>query len=147
MPVAEISDFIFTSWMKAVVIRSRRQNKWPLINTFVLPSRSNDRSFNSTSKNEIYTLLPSKRGIKMANRNITSLLKHIDELRILLADSPVHVLSINETRLNYSVKTVTFISPAMELFVGIERIMIDSVGVFVFIFEPTLITRYVLILT
>jgi hypothetical protein len=35
--------------------------------------------------------------------NITSLPKHIDELRGLLADRPVDVLSINETRLDNSV--------------------------------------------
>ena len=44
------------------------------------------------------------RGFKLANLNVTSLVKHIDELRILLADTPVEVLSINETRLDDSVK-------------------------------------------
>lgn len=39
----------------------------------------------------------------MANLNITSLLIHIYELRVRLADSPVDVLSINETSLDYSV--------------------------------------------
>ena len=32
--------------------------------------------------------------------NITSLPNHIDELRVLLADKPIYVLSINETRLD-----------------------------------------------
>jgi hypothetical protein len=35
--------------------------------------------------------------------NITSIPKHIDGLRVLLADRPVDVLSINETRLDNSV--------------------------------------------
>jgi len=48
-------------------------------------------------------ILPSSRGFKLANLNITSLVKRIDELRILLADTPVDVLSINETRLDDSV--------------------------------------------
>ena len=50
----------------------------------------------------ISPILPSSRGFKLANLNITSLVKHIDELRILLADTPVDVLSINETRLDDS---------------------------------------------
>ena len=32
--------------------------------------------------------------------NISSLPNHIDELRVLLADKPIDVLSINETRLD-----------------------------------------------
>ena len=36
----------------------------------------------------------------MACLNITSLLKHIDELRVFLNDQNIHVLAINETRLN-----------------------------------------------
>ena len=44
--------------------------------------------------------LPTKRGFKMASPNITSLTKHIDELRNLLANYPLDVISINETRLD-----------------------------------------------
>ena len=44
--------------------------------------------------------LPTKRGFKMASLNITSLTKNIDELRILLANYPLDVISINETRLD-----------------------------------------------
>ena len=36
----------------------------------------------------------------MASLNITSLFKHIDELRVFLNDQNIHVLAINETRLN-----------------------------------------------
>ena len=35
--------------------------------------------------------------------NITSLPKHIDELRVLLASGPIDVLAINETRLDSSI--------------------------------------------
>ena len=35
--------------------------------------------------------LPNKRGFKLAFLNITSLIKHLDELRVLLVDSPVDV--------------------------------------------------------
>jgi hypothetical protein len=39
----------------------------------------------------------------MASLNITSLLKHLDELKILLNDNPIDVLAINETRLDSSI--------------------------------------------
>ena len=44
--------------------------------------------------------LPTKRGFKMASLNTISLTKHIDELRNLLANYPLDVMSINETRLD-----------------------------------------------
>ena len=47
--------------------------------------------------------MPKCRGFKMASLNITSLLKHIDELRVFLNDQNVDVLAINETRLNQSI--------------------------------------------
>ena len=46
------------------------------------------------------TLMPKCRGFEMASLNITSLLKHIDELRVFLHDQNIDVLAINETRLN-----------------------------------------------
>ena len=39
----------------------------------------------------------------MATLNISSLLKHIDELRVFLNDQNIDVLAINETRLNESI--------------------------------------------
>ena len=39
----------------------------------------------------------------LASPNVTSLLKHIDELRILLANNMIDVLAINETRLDFTV--------------------------------------------
>ena len=39
----------------------------------------------------------------MASLNITSVLKHIDELRILLDDQYIDILAINETRLDGSI--------------------------------------------
>ena len=63
----------------------------------------------------ISPILPSVRGFKLANLNVTSLVKHIDELRILLADTPVDVLSINETRLDDSVKDSDVYIPGYEI--------------------------------
>ena len=39
----------------------------------------------------------------MANLNINSLLKHINELRVIMADTPVQILSINEAKIDNSV--------------------------------------------
>ena len=39
----------------------------------------------------------------MASLNITSLLKHIDELHVFLNDQNINVLALNETRLNESI--------------------------------------------
>lgn len=74
----------FVNWLNT--------NQWPFIDTYVLQSRSpNDHRLKPPSKNEIYSFLPSKRGIKIANLIITSLLNRIDELRVLLANSPVDI--------------------------------------------------------
>lgn len=44
-----------------------------------------------------------KRGFKLASINVASLIKHIDELRILLVNNPLDILSINETKLDSSI--------------------------------------------
>lgn len=52
---------------------------------------------------DTYELLPPKRGFKLPALNINSLLAHIEELRVLLADLPIDVLAINETKLDSTV--------------------------------------------
>ena len=74
-----------------------------------LPSESTNESTNngtlhSSNAKESSSFLPTKRSFKLASLNITSLPKHIDELRVFLADKPVDALSINETRLHNSVE-------------------------------------------
>ena len=59
--------------------------------------------------------LPTKRSFKMASLNITSLTKHIDELRILLANCPLDVISINETRLEQGVLNYEIYIPGYEI--------------------------------
>ena len=46
------------------------------------------------------------RGLKSANLNVNSLLKHIDEIRILLSDNPFDILAINESKVDYSRSTL-----------------------------------------
>ena len=60
-------------------------------------------------------LMPTKRGFKMASLNIISLTKHINELRILLANYPFDVISINETRLNEGILNSDIYMPGYEI--------------------------------
>ena len=53
--------------------------------------------------NQLETLVPNQRGLKIANLNINSLFQHIDELRINMADQIIDILGINETKLDSSV--------------------------------------------
>ena len=56
-----------------------------------------------TTSNVQNLLLPNRSGFKLASLNITSLVKHIDELRIYLSNNVIDVLAINETRLDSTV--------------------------------------------
>ena len=56
-----------------------------------------DNNQNNDRISEPKNFLPNKRGFKLAVLNITSLIKHLDELRVLLVNSPVDVLAINDT--------------------------------------------------
>ena len=53
--------------------------------------------------NQLDTLVPNQRGLKIANLNINSLFKRTDELRINMADQIIDILGINETKLDSSV--------------------------------------------
>lgn len=59
--------------------------------------------------------LPAKRGIKLASLNINSLTRHIDELRILLVDNSLDVLSLNETKLDNSIEDSEIHIPGYEI--------------------------------
>ena len=43
------------------------------------------------------------RGFKMGSLNIASLTKHLDELKVLMANEPLDILAINESRLDISI--------------------------------------------
>jgi len=58
--------------------------------------------FNSC--NDLFPEVSSRlKGFKIAALNITSLVKHIDDLRVVMLDSPIDMLAINETRLDSSI--------------------------------------------
>lgn len=55
------------------------------------------------------------RGFKVASLNITSLIKHIDELRIFMFDQVLDILAINETRLDQSISDTAINLPGYRL--------------------------------
>ena len=63
---------------------------------------SNDEIFSDTISESNY-LLTNTRGFKLASLNITSLVNHIDELRVFIFSNRVDVLAINETRLDSNI--------------------------------------------
>ena len=72
----------------------------PCETTYNELSTNNSKNCGNSSVKESLPFLPNKRGFKLESLNITSLPNHIDELRVLLVDEPIDVLSINETRLD-----------------------------------------------
>jgi hypothetical protein len=72
-------------------------------------NNNNTISFDSESISTNSTLflpdfnISNLKGLKIANLNINSLLKHIDEIRILLSDNPFDILAINETKIDSSI--------------------------------------------
>ena len=60
--------------------------------------------------------IPTTRGFKMASLNITSLSKHLDELKVFLSNNPIDVLAINETRLDFSISDCEVFIPGYEIF-------------------------------
>ena len=76
---------------------------WPALPCEVAVALDNETSHSNNasvqrlnSQSNSFLFVPSKRGFKIACLNTRSLSAHIDELRILLADSPIDVLAINE---------------------------------------------------
>ena len=57
------------------------------------------RNATHANKNNLDTL----KGFRIAHLNITSIPKYIDQLRIYLANKPLDILTINETRLDEAI--------------------------------------------
>jgi exonuclease III len=60
-----------------------------------------DTLSNNSFKQDV--LVPTIRGFKIASLNITSLPKHIDELRVAMKNNEIDVLAINESRMDNSI--------------------------------------------
>ena len=57
--------------------------------------------------------LNSSRGLKIACININSLLKNIDQLRIMLESNRLDILAINETKIDNTVQTMKLVYQAI----------------------------------
>ena len=53
--------------------------------------------------NNLFNELESSKGLRLACLNINSLLKNIDQLRLIMQNMPVDILAINETKLDHLV--------------------------------------------
>lgn len=51
----------------------------------------------------------------MASLNINSLLAHIDELRVFMSTSKIDILSINETKLDFTIDDSELYLPGFEI--------------------------------
>ena len=81
------------------------------------PTLTSQRYFSSLISNQhnsISDFIPSRRGFRKAHLNINSLTKHIDELRILLFDYSIDIISINETKLDDTIKSCEVHIPGYE---------------------------------
>ena len=81
----------------------------------VLINENNHTSSPTATFSNISDSLPPGRGFKIAGLNIKSLTKHIDELRILLDDYSIGILSLNETKLDESIKSCELHNQGYEL--------------------------------
>ena len=68
--------------------------------SYLTTGATSDCTPTSSAQSNPSTIIPNCRGFKMASLNIASLLKHIDEVRIILDKQNIDVLAINETRLD-----------------------------------------------
>ena len=66
-------------------------------------------------RSTINNLIPSKNGFKLASLNVNNLSTHIDEIRILLPHKSLHVLAIQETKLEVSNNNANFYICGYEL--------------------------------
>ena len=59
----------------------------------------------NTINSQLLKEINSTKGFKMANLNINSLLKSIDQLRVILVNTSLDILAINETKIDDSVSS------------------------------------------
>ena len=85
-----------------------------------IPNQHIDSVESTVNIPSLSDFLPSGRGFKIAGLKINSLTKHIDELRILIADYSIDIFSINETKLGDSIKSCEVHIPGYE-FIRCDR--------------------------
>ena len=82
-----------------------------------MPTLTSQRYFSSPISNQhnsISDFIPFRRGLRKAYLDTNSLTNHIDELRILLFDYSIHIISINETKLDDTIKNSEVHIPGYE---------------------------------
>ena len=118
---------------------------WPTLTNDDLVSTSGE---SNDFENFCNLNIPCHRGLTMANLNINSLVRHIDELRIFMSSTKIDILCINETKCDSSISDHEVCLPGFEL-VRRDRSVNGRIEaeVFVYIFESNLnfIERYDLI--
>ena len=87
----------FAARANYILLRSYRSNALPGESVTVTDNQPN------SPINQSAPTIPIMRGFKLASLNVTSIIKHIDELRVLLVDHSIDVLAINETRLDSTI--------------------------------------------
>ena len=72
-------------------------------------------SSNLPKQNDNKVIYPKLKGLKFAHVNITSLPKHLDELKLFLQQLPFEILSLNETRLDETIQNNMVQIPGYEI--------------------------------
>ena len=85
---------------------------WPTLTNDDLVSTSGE---SNDFENFCNLNIPCHRGLTMANLNINSLVRHIDELRIFMSSTKIDILCINETKCDSSISDHEVCSPGFEL--------------------------------
>ncbi len=70
---------------------------------------------NLPKQNDNKVIYPKLKGLKFAHVNITSLPKHLDELKLFLQQLPFEILSLNETRLGETIQNNMVQIPGYEI--------------------------------
>ena len=85
---------------------------WPTLTNDDLVSTSRE---SNDFENVCNLNIPCHRGLTMANLNINSLVRHIDELRIFMSSTKMDLLCINETKCDSSISDHEVCLPGFEL--------------------------------
>ena len=72
-------------------------------------------SSNLPKQNDNKVIYPKLKGLKFAHVNITSLPKHLDELKLFLQQLPFEILSLNEMRLDETIQNNMVQIPGYEI--------------------------------
>ena len=87
-------------WMKQIPFFNTSLNSSITENVHVHEDCKTD---SKTSQELRYSVLSNTKGIKFMQLNVVSLLKHLDEIKLILYSNDIHICTLNETRLDASI--------------------------------------------